>query len=171
VQIVGSECLCAAAQLWKVANGRGDKTISPSGARFLSASYSPDSSELVTGDSKGKIQLWPAKGPSKVIGTHDGAISQVSFDSTGKRIVSAGADRMIMVWEVAGGDPIKIADLGFEPKTVAISKDGSKVLAGGANGALKIFVLPTTDPYWRAPLLLRTGPEVLTHSGFVALGK
>ncbi|MCC6808614.1 MAG: protein kinase [Deltaproteobacteria bacterium] len=159
------------AQVWNVKNGRGERTISPSGARFTSATYSPQSTEIATGDSKGKVQLWPAKGPGKAIGAHEGAVNQVIFDASGKKLISAGADRMIIIWDIAGGDPVKIADVGFEPKTVSVSKDGTKLVAGGADGALKAFTLPLADPYWRAPLLLKKGPEVVTHAGFVPLAQ
>jgi eukaryotic-like serine/threonine-protein kinase len=158
------------AQLWKVIRGSGDRTISPNGARFTSAVYSLDSKDLFTGDSKGRIQVWGEKGPYKPVGQQEGAIHALIHD--GRYVYSAAADHSVAVWDASQEPPgavAKITDVGFEPKTISVNRDGTLLLAAGDNGAMGLFRLPTGDAFWRAPLLVRKGPELATHNGFVAL--
>lgn len=164
------------AQIWKVASGQGGKSLPPSGGRFTAADFSPDGTSLITGDSRGKITEWKDVGPPRVIGTQDGLIHALAFNHAGTHVATASADHNVIVWDLAAAssasaNKIVLTGLRAEANALAFSLDGRLIAAADDDGRVRVWNAVTGRGYWRAPLLTRTGPDLLTQGGWLALGE
>lgn len=68
----------------------------------------------------------------RVLGGHEGSIYSVAFSRDGKRLLTAGGDNSVRLWDAETGELIR----SFEGNVIraAISPDGSRVLAGAVDG-------------------------------------
>ncbi|HEX3478995.1 MAG TPA: protein kinase [Kofleriaceae bacterium] len=74
--------------------------------RMWWASYSPDGRHIVTTDDEG-AQVWDATAMTREFALHHGDIVyQATFTADGTRIVTAGADGQVKVWDATDGRPI-----------------------------------------------------------------
>ncbi len=75
--------------------------------RVTTVAVSPDSSRLLTADREGYIVFWDAK-TGKVIGrqrnSHSGEVVKVEFLGDGSRLLTAGVDRRVALWNVTESD-------------------------------------------------------------------
>ncbi len=159
-----------AAQLWKVQSGQGGKSLPSGGARFTAAAFTNDA--VVTGDSKGRVILWVEKGPPKTLFTHEGGVNDVYVDRLSKHVASAGADRVVNVFDLDTNAVVALRGLPEAATAVAISEDGKLVVAADEDGDVRIWQT-NGRAYWRAPLLTHSGPDLLTQAGWqnVATGE
>ena len=90
---------------------------------------------------------------------HAGAVTSASFSASGRRIISAGSDAKVKVWDAGTGEEIATIDgLASDRDSVSISPDGSQIITANPGG-----------PGWpRARLWdARTGTEVPWFSRLV----
>ncbi len=75
--------------------------------RVTTVAVSPDSSRLLTADREGYIVFWDAK-TGKVIGrqrnSHSGEVVKAEFLGDGSRVLTAGVDRRVVLWNVTESD-------------------------------------------------------------------
>jgi WD40 repeat protein len=63
---------------------------------------------------------------------HDRRVRDLAYSGDGTRLVTLSADRTIRVWDVASGRELLTLELGMDAVTVAFSRDGSHIAAGGS---------------------------------------
>jgi hypothetical protein len=81
-------------------------------------------------------------------------VTGVAFSPDGRRLVSAGADKLLLVWETAAGrESFPLPWHGGAVKGVAFSDDGKRVVARGEGGEAGSWnaatgqpITPCTDP-------------------------
>lgn len=75
--------------------------------RVTTVAVSPDSSRLLTADREGYIVFWDAK-TGKVIGrqrnSHSGEVVKAEFLGDGSRLLTAGVDRRVALWDIVESD-------------------------------------------------------------------
>ncbi len=75
--------------------------------RVTTVAVSPDSSRLLTADREGYVVFWDAK-TGKVIGrqrnSHSGEVVKAEFLGDGSRLLTAGVDRRVALWNVTESD-------------------------------------------------------------------
>ena len=75
--------------------------------RVTAVAVSPDSSRLMTADREGYIVFWDAK-TGKVIGrqrnSHAGEVVKAEFLGDGSRLLTAGVDRRVALWDIREAD-------------------------------------------------------------------
>lgn len=75
--------------------------------RVTTVAVSPDSSRLLTADREGYIVFWDAK-TGKVIGrqrnSHAGEVVKAEFLGDGSRLLTAGVDRRVALWNIVESD-------------------------------------------------------------------
>ncbi|MBL9167284.1 MAG: hypothetical protein JNN07_06050 [Verrucomicrobiales bacterium] len=109
--------------------------------------FSPDSRLLVPASYDGKMSVWDvASGAvSRTLST-DGSVSDVVFTPDGKSIVTLlrrGASKSVVFWDAATGAPGLTLDSGVVMSGVAVANDGSRLAAGGLDGLLIVWELPS----------------------------
>jgi RNA polymerase sigma factor (sigma-70 family) len=97
-------------KLWDSASGRelrivaGPNNGNPDDARVMSLAYSPDGRTIAVAHGNGEVRVYElATGETRYRFTgHISAALRVVFSPTGRRLVSTGADRTLLVWDVSG---------------------------------------------------------------------
>jgi WD40 repeat protein len=94
--------------LWDVASGRQIGRLGEESEYVYSLSFSPNGSNLVTGDISASVGLWSVK-DRKLIRDFDartGDIKSVVFSSDGRLIAAGGLNQNIQVWDAISGELI-----------------------------------------------------------------
>ena len=65
-------------------------------------SYNEENSELFTGDQSGRITVWSLKNGKSIYAwkAHEGAITQMNYDSAHKILITGGKDKKIIFWKL-----------------------------------------------------------------------
>ncbi len=102
------------AQLWNLQQALNSRRPKPDlildgqhRYRVTAVAVSPDSSRLLTADREGYIVFWDAK-TGKVIGrqrnSHAGEVVKMEFLDNGSRLLTAGVDRRVALWDIVDSD-------------------------------------------------------------------
>ncbi|HXD89316.1 MAG TPA: M56 family metallopeptidase [Urbifossiella sp.] len=96
----------------------------------------PEGTLLAIGGRDGAIRLWDAKTArfSKQLPGHPGGVRALVFGSHG-RLVSAGADERIRIWDTASGQVLHALIQPTTDQRLAMSPDGSTLAIGGGKSA------------------------------------
>ena len=74
--------------------------------------------------------------PIRVLRAHTGPIRAMAFSPDGNRLVTAGADGLVVHWNVAQGQAVDNLAARISHNTVAYSPDGRFIVVGSENGAM-----------------------------------
>lgn len=96
------------AHVWKLGESEPAALFNAHDECVTALAISPDGSVLATGDSAGWLRLW-AFDTRRLL--HEvpaglGELNLLSFDSTGRYLLSASEDRRLVLWEVASGKAV-----------------------------------------------------------------
>ncbi|MDT5093301.1 MAG: hypothetical protein QOH60_2664, partial [Mycobacterium sp.] len=165
--------------------------------------FSHDGNVFASGGDDGTLKLWDTRtvtlrSPPLGAAVPDGqnAVRSVAFSPDDSRIVSAGRDGAVRVWDLKAGKPpipLPMATPDGQPvpggftipgdpriigdsdsvQSVAFSQDGSRIISGGNDGALRMWNATSLQPiravYASHPLwsvaVNPNEPEILTASG------
>jgi WD40 repeat protein len=129
--------------------------------KVRAAVFSPDGRQIASAGDDGTIKLWnnpntaaPVRQfgqPSDLYkqGIYTQAINSLAFNRDGTQIVSGGSDGVVRLWDVKTGglitdlpnvDPVgPTAGQNHRVGSVAFSKDGSRIISGGWDGAIRLW--------------------------------
>jgi WD40 repeat protein len=157
-------------RLWDLVARQERACLAHGGAVFALA-FAPDGSLLATGSTvpgegddppRGAVRLWDAatgQEKEEMGWTHAGLVFAVAFSPDGRSLVSAGADGVARLRDLASGAELVLHGMG-EMYGVAFSPDG-KVLASAAEGGDNRGAIHLWDPVTgdeRATLRGHAGP-------------
>jgi WD40 repeat protein len=128
----------ATVRLWDPATGK-EKALELEGhqAGITALAVTPDGKLAVSGGEN--IRLWePATG--KQVRTIASAGSCLALSPDGKTLASAGRDRLIHLWDVAGGEEKgQLKGHKHPVKGLAFSPDGKRLASGDAQATIRIW--------------------------------
>jgi serine/threonine protein kinase/WD40 repeat protein/tetratricopeptide (TPR) repeat protein len=136
-------------RIWEVATGQplADPLAHPSGV--LTAVFSPDGTQVLTGCSDGMARLWDWRAGRTVWAfEHEDEVYTVAFHPKGRWVLTASRDGVFRVWDGRTGKPVTppLPTGGSAPMSVAVTPDGNYAVvgdwaAGGTMSALAVFYL------------------------------
>ncbi len=147
--------------VWQLPAGDSDGRIAPAGtlqyaaqdgdakATLLSVDIAPDGDMILTSSTDSKAQLWSRSDPNKapiILQEHvSGPVWQARFSHDGKRIVTAGHDQTVRIWDL--GPEIKTRRLdGHRGPVYAaeFSPNDKYVVSGGRDRRLLVWDLQSS---------------------------
>jgi WD40 repeat protein len=144
--------------VWEVGKGRQERTLPDHGGGVRRVAFSPDGKRLAaatTGARKvltsesGEVKLWDLES-GKAVQTmhgHPNAVSAVTFSPDGRRLVSAGEDPWIRLWEpVTGQEVLRLDSRHLDcVNDVAFSPDGTRLASASCDGTVVLWNGATPD--------------------------
>lgn len=126
--------------VWEAETGQPYLDLTEHKGAINDIAWRDDSNVFASASDDGTIKLWDiiAGKSIKSINAHTGGATSVAFDHQG-RLVSAGKDKKVKLWDATGNLVREFAAMGEQVLTVAISHDGSRVIAGDWNGDVRMF--------------------------------
>jgi WD40 repeat protein/DNA-binding SARP family transcriptional activator len=124
----------------RVVANLGGKT----GRYARSVEYSADGGDLLVAVTDGTVRLIRlADSHSSIVARH-GGVRVARFDSSGRRVLTAGQDGYARVWTIAGSQTASMPHgKGIDLFDAAVSPDGRRVGTAGSDGAVRVWSVAT----------------------------
>lgn len=131
---------------WR-SNLRGSARVLPVGPKSLtSLAISADGRVLAVGNEEGTVQVWnlddPRSTPAAVARLHQSRVTAVALSRDGRHMASVGADGVVDLSAPDGTD-LRVIATKTELFSVAFDPAGSRLAAGGSDGAIRIWTIAT----------------------------
>jgi WD40 repeat protein len=137
-----------------LASGR-DVPLEGGPKKVNGAVFSPDGRYVAAAPDRGVV-VWRVDSPARpvsVLRGHRGPVNALDI-SRDDRILSAGADGTLRVWDTAGHQLVTMGGNADEVTTAVFTPDGEQVLSSGQDGSLRLF-----DARSGQPLAVLRSPE------------
>lgn len=141
--------------VWDMLTGAASPPSLSDGQWIRSIAYSPDGTRFATGScaraqnevcTRGELLVWDANSMELILpplAGHRGDVYQVAFSPDGQRLLSAGSDGLVMLWNAATGERVYTFNAGkasgVEATSLSFSADGHAALAGYSDGTLVLW--------------------------------
>ena len=97
---------------------------------------------LAAGDESGTLTLWNAALDKEIFSSkgHAGAVSKVTFSSSGRTLISAGEDDKIIVWDTRTGEKLQSLTASLNTvSSLALDPRSGNLVTGGQDGMLLLW--------------------------------
>ncbi len=143
--------------VWEAETGRLYLDLTEHKGAINAIAWRDDSNVMASASDDGTVKMWDVNSGAaiKTITAHGGGVMDVNFDHTG-RLVTAGKDRRVKLWDASGNLVKEFEPMGEVVLESAISHDGSRVIAGDWNGAVLMTLVD--DPTKKTPLAANPEP-------------
>ncbi|MCS7166523.1 MAG: WD40 repeat domain-containing protein [Gemmatales bacterium] len=107
-----------------------------------------DGSILATGDSAGILRLWAFDSRRLLheLSASVGPVTIIAFDRTGRKVLSSGEDRRLVLWDVAQGKPILGCGLSAASRLRLAYSEASGQIALAAGRTVQLFDVQGHQP-------------------------
>jgi WD40 repeat protein len=126
----------------------GDVAFGPDGTRVaapVTAGSRGAPGGLLIDDTGASVLVWDletGKATQPVKGLK-ASVGRVVFNPDGKRLATAGSDKVVRVWDVESGKELAVLPSPDRVTVVAFGPDDKSLAAGSVDGSVRIWVVPT----------------------------
>jgi WD40 repeat protein/serine/threonine protein kinase len=135
--LAASASLDGTVKVWDLTTGEEQESITFEGEDLYPSgvAMSRDGEYLLIGLSDGRVMLWDVAENALVrqLEGHSDSVFAVAFDTTERRILSSGLDRLINIWDAQTGQLLQSLESPGAVLTAMFSPDGNRVLTGTAD--------------------------------------
>ena len=137
-------------KLFDVDTGMIRQTLTQQSLPVTGIRFSPDSALMITatGDWQqsmvmGELRLWEVASGKELatLPGHTTEIKRIDITADGKRLVSAGSDRTMLIWDVAERKVVGTFKSEFVATSIAILPDRRRLATGDARGGVTLYDL------------------------------
>jgi WD40 repeat protein/serine/threonine protein kinase len=135
--------------VWELPDGKRLPTLTVPGdpAALLRLAYSPKGDLLLAGDARGRLHRWAADTGTydRPVAAHKDGVRALGFSGDGSRVVTAGEDGMVRVWQT---QPFReqACFIGHNPPVTAAFRPDGRQIVSADSGGLK-FWDPAANPF------------------------
>ena len=131
-------------KLWDVASGEKRASVGDATAELYAVAFSADGGTIYAAGVDRSIRSWNLRDDSLALAqsvfAHDGAVIRLVVTADGKTLATAGEDRAIKLWDLPALRPrVTISDRPDWPMALAISGDGTRLVAGHYDGSIAVL--------------------------------
>lgn len=125
--------------VWEADTAREYQNLASHKGPITDVSWRGDSNLLASCSEDGTIKLWELENGREVKswGAHGGGVMSLEFARDG-RLVSTGRDRVTKLWDAGGAQQRAFEALPELAMRVAVTHDGSRVIAGDWSGLVRV---------------------------------
>lgn len=154
-------------RLWDIKSGEERRVVQGFGGQIPLITFSPDGQLVLVAVSDGETCLLDARTLQKVrsLPTEQVAVHAAVFQPSdaGLRLITAGADRQVRLWDVQTGRPLRVLQRFTDAvQSVALSPRGDRLLIVGKDRSVQLWDLSTEMPL----AVLPTFPSRLTVAAY-----
>jgi len=155
--LVASGDRAAGLVVWEAETGRQFLDLAEHKGAVNAIAWRDDSNVFASASDDGTVKLWDiVAGKSlKSINAHEGGATGVAFDHEG-RLITCGKDRKVKLWDASGNLVREFPQMQEPVLAVAITHDGSNVIAGDWQG--QVLISKSEDPTAVQPLAANPPP-------------
>jgi len=137
-------------KLFDVDTGKVRQTLVQQALPVNGIRFTPDSALMITatGDWQqsaltGELRVWEvARGKElATLPGHTTEIKRIDITADGKRMVSAGSDRTVLIWDVAERKVVGAFKTEFVATAIAVLPDGRRLAVGDARGGVSLWAV------------------------------
>ena len=126
-------------RLWDVAGQKMIRRFPDHPADVTAVAFHPVDGSTATACKDGIIRLWEPDGAKRLdLDERAGAVNDIAFSANGKRLVSANADKSVIVWDVAVGDLLHKLE-GHAAAVNCLAVHGQRIASAGFDPHIHIW--------------------------------
>jgi WD40 repeat protein len=135
-------------KIWDLKEQKARRQLSKETLPVTAVKFSPDGTTLATStgnwrrrDLPGALRLWEVATGKELaqLEGHECEIKRIDYSSTGKRLVSAGADRTILVWDTERRVIVNRFRVNAVPGSLAMCPSGQWLAVGDLRGGVTVW--------------------------------
>jgi WD40 repeat protein len=133
--------------VYEFATGRLVARLAGHSLAVRAAAFSANGTRLVSVSTDGTARLWDVRAATeiRVFSGHEAPVEEVFLTPDARRIVTASRDGTVRIWDVEGPELCRLPGQPERPRAVALSPDGTLLVASAAGGPVRIHGLSNAD--------------------------
>jgi WD40 repeat protein len=128
-------------KLWTLASGDEITIPCREAGSITHVAFRPKKDQIAVASSEGLVLLLDVKDKMRSWKSHSGPVHRLTFSPAGGRLVTAGADKAVKIWDVESGQEIlRLRGHTDEVLSAAFSPDGTLLATGSADHTLRFWL-------------------------------